>query len=139
MDKITNLTTQMANQQDAALETYLAQMLAAKQPLILAFQRHEITADEYEANAGETIQETLTQMYAQDQRRILKQMADRVKAGYITEEQFQAITGQPYDPLALSPLRVLNATKQAPQVVTAAIKEEAPVAPATAIDASREG
>lgn len=137
MDKITNLTTQMSNQQDAALETYLAQMLAAKQPLILAYQRKEITADEYEANAGETVQETLTQMYAQDQRRILKQMADRVKAGYITEDQFQAITGQPYDPLALSPLRVLNASKQAVKAVNATVKEETPTT--TAIDASEEG
>lgn len=135
MDKITNLTTQMSNQQDAALETYLAQMLAAKQPLILAYQRKEITAEEYEANAGETVQETLAQMYAQDQRRILKQMADRVKAGYITEEQFQAITGQTYDPVALSPLRVLNAARQATNAVLSAPKEEA----SAAIDASVEG
>lgn len=132
MDKIENLTTLMSNQQDAALETYMAQMLAAKQPLLLAYQRKEITADEYEANAGETVQETLTQMYAQDQRRILKQMADRVKAGYITEDQFQAITGQPYDPTALSLIRVLNAAKNTSAPAT-------PTAPAAAIDASGEG
>lgn len=136
MDKITNLTTQMSNQQDAALETYLAQMLAAKQPLILAYQRKEITADEYEANAGETVQETLTQMYAQDQRRILKQMADRVKAGYITEDQFQAITGQTYDPNALSPLRVLTAIKQAHNNPTIPVEEATPPA---AIDATGDG
>lgn len=112
-DRITNLSTQMSKQQDNAMETYMAQMLSAKQPLLLSYQRKEITAEEYERTTGETVVETLAQMYALDHRRQLRQMYDRVEAGHITEAECEAITGEPYDPLAISPLRIMASARQA--------------------------
>ncbi len=107
-DKIVNLTTQMTAQEDSALETYLAQLLAARQPLLLAYQRKEITAEEYEQAAGMSVVETLTQQFAQEHRRQLRQMYDRVKAGYITEAECEAITGEPYDPNAIKALKAFD-------------------------------
>ncbi len=107
-DKIINLTTQMDAQDGNALETYLAQLLAARQPLLLAYQRKEITAEEYEQAAGFSVVETLTQQFAQDRRRQLRQMYDRVKAEYITEAECETITGEPYNPDAIDPMQAIT-------------------------------
>lgn len=136
-DKITNLSTQMKKGQDQAMETYLAQMLSAKQPLLLSYQRKEITAKEYEEQTGETVAETLAQQFALDYRRQLRQMYDRVDAGYITIQEFEQITGTTYDPVTLNPLRLMNQAKAAVQGADTSTKattdtpasEDTPAAP----------
>ena len=113
--KISNLSNQMKKSQDMAMETYLAQMLSAKQPVLMAYQRQEITAAEYEEQTGETVAETLAQQFALDHRRQLRQMYDKVEAGYITVQECEQITGLPYDPDAISPLRLMERAKMAVQ------------------------
>lgn len=114
-EKLINLGTQMQKGQNMAIETYIAQMLSAKQPLLLAYQRKEITAQEYEEQTGETVAETLAQQFALDRRRQLRQMYDKVDAGYITIQECEQITGVPYDPDALNPLLLMNKAKMAVQ------------------------
>lgn len=142
-DKILNLNAQMKKGQDMAMETYLAQMLSAKQPLLLSYQRKEITAKEYEEQTGETVAETLAQQFAMDRRRQLRQMYDRVDAGYITIEECEQITGTPYDPDSLNPLRLMERAKEAVQSaggvkVDASETSQAPAAVETVtVDASQ--
>lgn len=96
MSKIEELMAQKTRQEEIARKNIAAQQRTAKQPFVLAYQRKEITAEEYEEALGETYAQTMKDFYAADLENIREQMISRVKSGNLTPEQYKEITGVDY-------------------------------------------
>lgn len=96
MSKIEELMAQKARQEEIARKNMAAQERNAKRPFVQAFQRQEITAEEYEEALGEPFAQTMKDFYAADLENIREQMISRVKCGSLTPEQYKEITGVDY-------------------------------------------
>lgn len=71
--------------------------LAAKQPAVVAYQKGEITAEEYEEITGETYATTMEKQYTAELSRCRDRMRTRAQAGLLTADEYQTITGEPYE------------------------------------------
>lgn len=112
MVNITEMTEKLKKGQVEAFEALQANLISAKQSFLAAYQRREITREEYMASVGESVVDTLAQMYDSDVRRAQKYMKNRVEAEYITVEEYEEITGEKYAETELG--EVVPAALQAP-------------------------
>lgn len=101
-DQLERLRKQQEEREINAVTTFFSSMVNGKNEYIRALDLHQITAEEYETAAGETVAETLAQQYALGLYQLVIQTRRRVTAGYLTQEQMEAIPGMPADPLHLN-------------------------------------
>lgn len=96
MSKIEDLKNGMARQRELALKNFAAQIRNSKYPLVMAYQKGEITAEEYEDVVGEPYSETMRDNYQSELDVMRERMIQRVQDGHLTEQQYKAITGEEY-------------------------------------------
>lgn len=123
MANITEMMEKLKKGQVDAFEVLQANLISAKQSFLAAYQRKEITREEYAAGVGESVVDTLAQMFDADKRRAQKAMKNRVEAGFITAEEYEEITGEKYAETELG--EVVPAMLQAPATLEIAQKDTA--------------
>ncbi len=100
-DQLERLRKQQEEREINAVTTFFSSMVNGRNEYIRALELKQITAEEYETATGETVAETLAQQYALGLYQLVIQTRRRVTAGYLTQEQMEAIPGMPADPLHL--------------------------------------
>ncbi len=100
-DRLEQLRKQQEEREINAVTTFFSSMVNGKNEYIRALELKQITAEEYEAETGETVAETLAQQYALGLYQLVVQARRRVSSGHLTQEQMEAIPGMPADPLHL--------------------------------------
>lgn len=96
MSKIDELKSGMDRQREQAFKNFAAQIRNSKYPLVLAYQKGEITAQEYEDTVGEPYSETMRDNYQSELDVMRERMIQRVKDGHLTAQQYKVITGEEY-------------------------------------------
>ena len=123
-DRLEQLRRQREEQEISAVTTYFSSKMSGKNAYILAIQNHQITAEEYEAETGETVAETLAQQYALGLYQLVVAARRRVNAGLMTQEQMEAIPGMPADPMHLDLAEMMTQAKVAVVAAKADIRVE---------------
>lgn len=123
MANITEMVEKLKKGQVDAFEVLQANLISTKQAFLSAYQRKEITREEYATAVGESVVDTLAQMYDTDMRRAQKAMKNRVEAEYITAEEYEEITGEKYAETELG--EVVPAMLQTPTTLEIARQDTA--------------
>ena len=77
-------------------ENNSARLLSIKLMVAEAYQKGEITAEEYAAIAGEPYAATMREQYTRNLDKAKAQLSVRVANGLLTPEEYQTITGEGY-------------------------------------------
>ncbi|WP_251447022.1 XkdX family protein [Vermiculatibacterium agrestimuris] len=96
MSKLDDLRAGMASSRATTDAAYAQQLRNNKQPAMEAFQKGEISAQEYEEVVGEPYAVTVKDHYDASIARLKNITAVRVRAGLLTPQQYKEITGDDY-------------------------------------------
>lgn len=83
----------LENSKKVAEKNYENQLMAAKQPAIVALQKGLITLEQYAELVGETFASTMQTQYTRQVSAAGDAIRTRVDSGLLTEDEYTAIVG----------------------------------------------